>query len=216
MARASITDVMSYWHQLFEGLQASPVAFYESVERALEPRQIPEARTERIDWREAGSFSARREYLRVTRARHVVDICGAPFGNGFFVSWWLARVRASALVPSILALVVMGITASAASVIGFPFGAIGAWFVAFLVLGLLMSQGEQTWHAHLLAIPILGWLWGKIFLPETYYRIDTALMFQEAVHRAVMDVIDQMSKAQGLRILSVLERKPILRELSGR
>lgn len=216
MARASVTDVMSHWHQPFEGLQTSPVAFYESVERALEPRQIPQARRERIDWREAGSFSARREYLRITRARHVIDICGAPFGNGFFVSWWLAKVRASALVPTIVALITMGIIASGAGVIGFQGSAIGAWLVVFLVLGLLMSEGEQTWHAHLLAIPILGWLWERIFLPETYYRIDTALMFQDAVHAAVMEVVDGMSKAQGLRILSVLERKPILRGLDGR
>jgi len=216
MARAAVTDVISHWHQPFEGLQASPLAFYESVERALAPRQIPHARTERIDWREAGAFSARREYLRVTRARHVIDICGAPFGSGFFASWWLAKVRAPALIPTIVALIATGIIASAASVIGFPFGAIGAWFVVFLVLGLLMSQGEETWHAHLLAIPLLGWLWAKIFLPETYYRMDTAFMFQEAVHAAVMEVIDAMSKAQGLRLLSPLERKPILRELMGR
>jgi hypothetical protein len=96
------------------------------------------------------------------------------------------------------------------------FLAIVAWAAIFLALGLLMSQGEETWHAHLLAIPLLGWLWGKIFLPETYYRMDTAFMFQDAVHAAVMEVIDSMSKAQGLRLLSPLERKPILRELMGR
>ena len=32
--------------------------------------------------------SAKREYLRMQRGKYAFDICAAPFGNGFFVSWW--------------------------------------------------------------------------------------------------------------------------------
>ena len=35
--------------------------------------------------------SANRQYLRMHRGKHAFDICAAPFGNGFFVSWWLTE-----------------------------------------------------------------------------------------------------------------------------
>ncbi len=62
-------------------------------------------------------------------------------------------------------------------------------------------------------IPLLGPLLITMFRPETFYRIDTALMFQDSVHSAVVEVLDQKMKGQGLRLLSESERKPIMREL---
>lgn len=118
---------------------------------AIERRAIPDAAQSRVDWREGGVLSAKREYLRVRRKQYTFDICGAPFGTGFFVSWWLTE----------------------------PLGCLG----------------------------------GYIRRRETYYRIDTALMFQEAVHAAVLEVIDGMTSAKGIRGLSELDRKPILRSL---
>ena len=34
-------------------------------------------------------MSASREYLRVQHKELVFDICAAPFGKDFFISWWL-------------------------------------------------------------------------------------------------------------------------------
>lgn len=65
-------------------------------------------------------------------------------------------------------------------------------------------------------IPFLGPALVRIFRPETYYRIDTALMFQESVHATVLEILEQSTKTQGLRSLSELERKPILREFFKR
>ena len=56
----------------------------------------------------------------------------------------------------------------------------------------------------------------RFFTPATYYRIDTALMFQTAVHAEVLAVIDGMTKAKGIRALSEDERKPILRDFFQR
>ena len=214
--RATAADAFSHWDHLLEHLQAVPSEFYTAVEQALEPRQLPDTTRERVDWREGGMFSARREYLRVRRARHAIDICGAPFGSGFFVSWWLAETRPGALIPTIMALVAIGVLGWIFSAIGGTTFALFGLVVVFLGFGTLMSQGEQEWHAYLLAVPILGFLWERFFLPATYYRIDTALMFQEAVHRAVLEVVDRLTEAQGLRRLTDLERKPILRDFYRR
>lgn len=161
MAAAPI--VISHWNQLLSGLQASPKEFYAAVEQAIEQRQVPDTKRSRVDWHEGGLFSAKREYLRVKRKEYIFDICGAPFGTGFFVSSWLGEV------PS----------------------------------GLLALLAE---------IPVIGYLVQRLVRPATYYKIDTALMFQSAVHGAVLDVVDGLLSAKGLRALSELERKPILRE----
>ncbi len=213
-ARAGV--VLSHWYHLLEGLQTSALDFYSKVEQVLEPRQLPDTSRTRVDWREGGMFSAKREYLRITRARHGIDVCGAPFGRGFFVSWWLAEVRPSPILPTVVALLVIGIGGRFLLAIGGRFLLYGIFLATFLGLGVLMAQGEQEWHAYLLAIPVLGWLWEHLFLSASYYRIDTALMFQEAVHAAVLDVVDDFTKAQGLRALSESERKPILHDFFRR
>lgn len=166
MAKAA-PIVISHWYHLIENLQASPMEFYTSVEKAIEKRQLQEVKLLRIDWREGGVMSAKREYLRVRRKEFVFDICGAPFGNGFFVSWWLGEL------PS-----------------GF--------------LALLSS------------IPIIGLLFKAFIRPDTYYKIDTALMFQSSVRTAVMEVIDEQLQSHGLRSLTDAERKPIQREFFRR
>lgn len=165
MAAAPI--VFSHWYQLIDGLQASPLEFYNSVETAVARRDLPDTKLGRVDWNEGGVFSAKREYLRAKRREYVFDICGAPFGSGFFVSWWLGER------PS---------------------------FLQSLVL----------------SIPVLGVWFHRFLKPPTYYQIDTALMFQTAVHSAVMEVVDDLTKAKGIRALTELERRPILREFFQR
>ena len=132
------TDTLSHWYTLMENFQASPIEFYESVETAIQKRQVPNCALSRVDWREGGVLSAQREYLRVSRGRLVFDVCAAPFGTGFFISWWLASPQ-SALGPLALLLLIIGIliaTGASMSMFGF-------------FQGLLIS---------LVVIPLLFWL----------------------------------------------------------
>lgn len=159
MPKAPVVD--SHWSQLIEGLQASALEFYERVEAAIERRELPNAKRERVDWREGGLLSAKREYLRVKRKKLVFDICAAPYGSGFFVSWW---------------------------------------------------HGEfQSLFDRLRQMPWLGDFLTAL-RPMTYYKADTTIMFRTSVHQAVLDVVDEYTKAKGLRLLSEGERKPILKD----
>ena len=83
---AEETQLLSTWSQHFEGLNTSVVQFYESVESAVRKRRIPSVEFSRFNLKEGGLLSSSREYLRVKRGDLRYDICGAPFGNGFFVS----------------------------------------------------------------------------------------------------------------------------------
>lgn len=157
------TMIISHWNTMIEGLSVSPKEFFASVEQALETKLIPDANCSRVDWKEGGILSAKREYLRVRRKKYAFDICGAPFGNGFFISWWLGEI------PS-----------------------------AF-------------WQ-FLLTIPFVGTFTERWFRPTTYYNVDTAMMFQSLVHSAVLNVVDGLAQANGLKVLSETDRKPKMRD----
>jgi hypothetical protein len=167
MAR-KVSLILSHWYHLIDDLQQSPQQFYSSLERAIDRRQIQNLKISRVDHKEGGILSAKREYFRVQRNEHIFDVCAAPFGNGFFVSWWLGET---------------------------PPG--GLWSLILL-------------------IPYLGEVLVRLFRPITYFRHDTALMFQQSIHSAVLEVVDEVTKAKGLRALSELERKPILTSLFNR
>ena len=206
--------ILAHWYKLIDGLATSSLDFYTSIERVLERRALPEAKPSRIDWKESGALSAKREYLRVSRGKYSFDVCAAPFGSGFFVSWWLGEPRPSPVLSTILFLaVIAALFAGLMPRIG-PAPALVSSFVivaaALVFVGLFLP--EMRWEAFIVAIPVVGWLFEKFFRPLTYFKVDTALMFQASVHAAVLEVIDQLTEAHGLKPLSELERKPVLRE----
>ena len=61
-----------------------------------------------------------------------------------------------------------------------------------------------------LNIPYVGEFLLRIFRPQTYFRTDTGLMFQESVRLAVFEAIDQITQKNGQRVLSDQEKKPIM------
>ncbi len=155
---AENSAIISHWHHLMQGLQESPQQFYALLDSAVKTREIPNIKLSKISHHEGGILTSKREYYRVTRKEHIFDICAAPFGNSFFVSWWLC-------------------------------------------------EKQRFWET----IPVIRWLFALLVTRKTYFRHDTAIMFQELFHSAVLEVIDGISKAKGLRALSEGERKPMMR-----
>ncbi len=221
--KGSASAVISHWYNLFENFQTPPMSFYTAVEAAIKRREIPEVSISRVDWKEGGLLSARREYLRVSRGKLAFDICGAPFGTGFFFSWWLAEVPPpyGVLYAAVIVFIGFSLLGTSVQTFGF-FGGLSVAAIAFpfLVwfLGYVVREGHWGPGAEdaLLAIPLFGPLYERLFKPITYYKMDTALMFQSAAHAAVMEVIDGMTQEKGIRTLSEIERKPIIREFGRR
>jgi hypothetical protein len=71
---------LGHWSNLIEGLQASPQECYAAIEEAVRRREIPDVRTSRITYKEAGPLSAERIYLRVEWRLLGFDICAARSG----------------------------------------------------------------------------------------------------------------------------------------
>lgn len=214
--QAPLEAVVSHWSTLIENFQASPLAFYEALDLALKRRDIPATQNERIDYREAGMLSANREYLHITRETLVLDICAAPFGTGFFVSWWLADDQ-KGLHPAAR----MGIIFVMLVLTGWLWFAAGlfVWLmlVAMALGGIPIALDEMVRNKTISegvarTIPVIGTIYSWMFRPASYYRTDSMEMFQKAVHNAVLEVIDTMTAEKGLRALSDADRKPVMRE----
>jgi hypothetical protein len=79
MAQTPPEMVLSHWSTLVENFQTSPLSFYDAVEAALKRREIPQTENSRVDYKEAGLLSAKREYLHVKREKLVfVDDARVP------------------------------------------------------------------------------------------------------------------------------------------
>lgn len=212
---ASESNVISHWHHPIQNFDTSPLDFYAAVERTLQPAQIPDATISRVDWKEGGALSSRREYLRVSRGRVAFDICAAPFGTGFFFSWWLAELPLAfgPIIAVGLFILMFVICAWLIDSLGFSAGIVASIIIipfAAWLIGFFIRQDNPPWEDALLQIPYFGPLYERIFKPVTYYKLDTALMFQSAVHSAVLEAIDQLLSSKGVRALTELERKPIM------
>jgi hypothetical protein len=209
--------VYSHWCHLFPNMVSPPSEFYSLLEKALEQRKIPKVEISRIYHKEGGLLSAKREYLRMCFDRLVFDVCGAPFGVGFFVSSWfteLPLINPLAILASLAGLVMLFMIF--VQFFGFWLGvsllALGAAFLGWhqrVAIGNFLADLDSS----LLKIPWIGPLYRSFFRRTTYYRIDTTLMYQEAVHAAVMQAVDDFTRAQGIKPLTEMERKPILKHI---
>jgi hypothetical protein len=58
---AKHTVVISHWYQLIENFNTSSLSFYEALEAALQRRAVPETKNSRVDFKEGGLMTAKRE-----------------------------------------------------------------------------------------------------------------------------------------------------------
>lgn len=84
--------LLSHWHQPFENTQLSSMEFYQELYQAILAKQLPDVAMSRVTYTEVGMFSARREYFRVQRNEYIYEICAAPFGTSFFISYWHSEI----------------------------------------------------------------------------------------------------------------------------
>ena len=79
----------SRWNTLIDDFNFSTQEFYQLLKEELLSNKISQMNIGQVSLKEGGVLSFRRTYLRVTWKEYQYDVCAAPFGKGFFVSWWL-------------------------------------------------------------------------------------------------------------------------------
>jgi hypothetical protein len=84
-----VSNVLSHWSHFFKSFALSTNVFYEELEKTMKAHEMPNAVISKTQHKEGGMLSAAREYLRIKHGDIVFDVCASPFGNDFFISWWL-------------------------------------------------------------------------------------------------------------------------------
>ncbi|WP_299223126.1 hypothetical protein [uncultured Psychroserpens sp.] len=79
----------SNWNTLIEDFNYSTEDFYQLFKKELLSQGVSGINANDVSLYEGSMFSQRRRYIRVKWKEYQYDICAAPFGKGFFVSWWL-------------------------------------------------------------------------------------------------------------------------------
>lgn len=217
---AQSAEVISHWHQSVDGLSTSTLAFYADIEKALREKEVPDLRIERIAASERGILSAKREYLAVSYGRLQFDICGAPFGKDFFFSWWLVK-RAPGFAALWGCATLIGlplIVLAFVSALGFFKGIVFA-LLAVVVGGVVLrgafSDGWSAIEDLILAMPVTGVIYARLFKPVTYYSEDTRMMFEESVHLVVVQVVEGILTLNKLPQIPAEKLKPQSRRAIG-
>lgn len=215
------TEVLDYWCELVADCQASPKEVYDVVESAVRARQVPGLECTRELWHEGGAVSAKREYLRFARERLCFEICAAPFGTGFFVSYRAAMFPL--IVDPLGILLLLFLVAATFGLLVGSFGLV--WGGLILVLGLCalalvmrtaVARGLGELDRVFMKTPLLGPLYELFLRPLTYYRIDSQAMYVKAVQGAVAQSIESIFGDQGVRMTPGMVTPPVLEELSHR
>lgn len=89
MRASGRTETTGHWQYLFEGVQFSVEDFLRDVKFAVNSRAVPGVSTSQTTFPQAGILSIQRLYLKVERKDYIFYVGAGPFGNSFFVSWWL-------------------------------------------------------------------------------------------------------------------------------
>jgi len=84
--------ILSHWHHRFETLPFSSTEFYQRVKEVLETKGMKHVESSLVNYSQGGLLSPNREYLRIKYKEYVFDLCAAPFGTGYFISWWLGEM----------------------------------------------------------------------------------------------------------------------------
>ncbi len=79
----------SRWSTLIDEFSFSTQEFYKLLQEELQNQGIKSIMAKHVYLKEGNAFSSKRTYLRATWKDYQYDICAAPFGKGFFISWWL-------------------------------------------------------------------------------------------------------------------------------
>ena len=140
----------------FDNLQFSAQEFYASLESIIKDRKIPGVKISRVTYHEKHILSNKREYLRIERKDDIFDICAAPFGTGFFVSYWHGEPK--------------------------------------------KRMRDMAMKVPLLSTAVGGWQ------GTTFYKIDTAAMFNLCVKDSITEAMDNITTSKGIRGFSEAER----------
>ena len=218
LIRTKKAEVLDHWISFAESFQFSSADFYTAVEKELQARQVPGLEISRVDFAEGGLLSDKRVYLRMLRERLVFDVCAAPFGTRFYFSCRMAEIPAVIHLWQ-LAVIFVALCITTAlfwKLLGFT---IGSFFLVVSLIALVymlrnaVAMGLKDLDTALIQSPVVGAIYERWIRKETYYRVDTRIMYLDTVSNVVKKLAEEVTGAKGVKLVRQYEQTPILGEL---
>ena len=85
-------ETHSNQYRRFENMSLSTQEFYDTIKRALKDKGYPNVTTSWAVYSEGTVIAGNREYLRIEHISIACDLCAAPFGKDYFISWWVGEL----------------------------------------------------------------------------------------------------------------------------
>ena len=167
---------------------------------------------------EGGLLSEKRVYLRLLRERLAFDLCAAPFGTTYFFS--CRTVHSPPVVKLwhllVIAILLLGVYMLLNYLLGFEYACIAMVALVIAIAQVFqnaISLGLADLDNALMKIPAIGPVYESWFRKETYYRLDTRLVYLKLVPEIIRQVADEVTGAKGIKLTQQYERAPIFGEL---
>ncbi len=96
---------------------------------------------------------------------------------------------------------------------------IGTLLMVVTLVGLVyllrnaVALGLQDLDAVLIKSPLVGPIYERWFRKETYYRVDTRLMYLDTVSNVVKKLAEEVTGSKGVKLVREYQQAPILGEL---
>jgi hypothetical protein len=211
-------DVLSHWYSLIPNFQTSVQEFYAGIEADLDAMKIPDLERVRVDFAEGGMLSDRRVYLRLIRERLVFDVCAAPFGTSYFFSCRQAEIPTTIKLWHLVVfgLVLLFSVPVAMQLLGTflgPLLLVLFWIFFVWLCRNAIPMGLTNLDGLLIRTPVIGPLYERFLRRETYYRVDTRLMYLDTVNAVVKKRVETTTGAAGVKVVRFNEYDPVLAEM---
>jgi len=211
-------EELDYWIFFADTFSFPPQEFYASIEKELTARKIPTMEMSREDFSEGGLLSDKRIYLRMFRERLAIYTCAAPFGIGYFFSCRTVYVPALVRLWHILAACIFFTIIGGLLLrpLGFTFTVIAVVALVFALAGVLRNAASTATidlDAILLRIPVISTIYQNWFRDDTFYRLDTRVLYLKQVPAIVRALADDVTAAQGVKLVNQNDSTPILAQL---
>ncbi len=214
-------DILDHWITFIDSFSFPPQDFYAAIEKELESRKIPSMAMFREEFAEGGVLSDKRIYLRMFRERLAIYSCAMPFGSGYVFSCRTIYVPALVRLWHILAtLVFFSIVGGLLQMLlGTTFAVIATVGLVFALAGVFRNAAASAvtnLDAVLLRIPVVSTIYEDWFREETYYRVDTRLVYLKRIPELIRETAEHIVAAKGASLTDQFERTPIFGDLYKR
>jgi hypothetical protein len=212
-------DQLDSWLRFADNFTLPPEDFYAAVEKELADRKFPSLQTSREEFAEGGLLSDRRVYLRMIRERLALYACAAPFGTGYFFSCRTIHVRAMVRLWHILAAILFFAVIGRVFLqpLGLTFTIIALVSLVFALAGVLRnaaSSALSNLDAVLLRIPVVSTFYEDWFREDTFYRMDTRVVYLTKVPAIVLELAEEVTADKGVKLVKQDDSAPILGDLT--